>query len=323
MGYFNTDIDYAQNRTMDPLLAGPLLPPSIIGDEAAWRSPPVVRGDAAPRIHATRWASSQTAIREVSTVTAADGYVVGLVLRPMDIRLSVAGRVIHDGLATPGMLHVSEPETPAQGLFRGPYDALHLHVPDALLQECAAHRAGGAVPARLYARPAPERDPIALQLGLALLKAEEFGASFGWIYADGISVAIVSRLLALQARGDSLPGRSEAAALAKWRLRRAIEFIDAHLDQPLSLADVARAAGLSRMHFAAQFKAATGCRPHEYLLQRRISRAQQLMSGSDAPLVQISLQVGFQSQAHFTTVFRRLVGLPPNAWRQSCAMAGR
>ena len=290
-------------------------PSRIINEEVGWRLRPVVHQDAAPRILATRWASSDNHFREVSAETSDDGFVVGLVLRPMDIQLSVSGRVVQDGVATPGMMHVSEPLTGARGLFRGPYDALHLHVPNDLLAECVEYRAAGT-PRLLHSRPVPDRDPIALQLGLALLKAEEFGPSFGWIYADGISLAMVTRLLALQAKGQSTPGKTEAAALAKWRLKRAIDFIDAHLDEPISLADVAAASGLSRMHFAAQFKVATGSRPHDYLLGRRISRAQDIMTTTATPLVEVSLQVGFQSQAHFTSVFKRLVGRTPHAWRQ-------
>jgi AraC-like DNA-binding protein len=234
----------------------------------------------------------------------------------MDIRLSVAGKVVHDGIATPGMMHVSEPSALAEGLFRGPYDALHLHVPIALLDECSGHHPAG-LPAILRSRPTPDRDPIALQLGLALLRAEEVDAACGRVYADGLSLAIVTRLLALQDRGRAAPTRPESPALSKWRLRRAIDYIEAHLGEAISLADVAAAAGLSRMHFAAQFKAATGCRPHEYLLRRRVARAQQMMTGSGAPLVDVALQVGFQNQAHFTTVFKRLAGQPPDAWRRS------
>ena len=90
----------------------------------------------------------------------------------------------------------------------------------------------------------------------------------------------------------------------------------ANLENPISLADVAAATGLSRMHFAAQFRVATGLRPHEYLLQRRIERAQELLLASRKPLVEIALDVGFKTQAHFTTVFARLVGETPNVWRQ-------
>jgi AraC-like DNA-binding protein len=294
----------------------------IVGDEAGWRVPPTLAKASSPRISAARWESSDRRARESCAETAGDSYVIGLTLRPMDIRLSVSGRVVQDGVAAPGMMHVSEPSASAHCLFRGPYDALHLHVPNDLLLECAGRTSIGNA-GLLRSEPAPQRDPVALQLGLALLKAEEFGASFGWIYADGLSLAIVSRLLALQAKGQPRSGRTQVVALAKWRLKRAIDYVDAHLDEAVSLTDIAAAAGLSRMHFAAQFKAATGYRPHDYLLRRRIIRAQDIMLASAVPLVEVALQVGFQSQAHFTTVFKRLVGQPPHAWRQSGASGMR
>jgi AraC-like DNA-binding protein len=91
--------------------------------------------------------------------------------------------------------------------------------------------------------------------------------------------------------------------------------LEANLAEPISLADIASAAGLSRMQFAAQFRAATGLRPHEYLLQRRIEHAQDLLLNSCLPLVEIALDVGFKTQAHFTTVFARFVNETPNALR--------
>jgi AraC-like DNA-binding protein len=70
------------------------------------------------------------------------------------------------------------------------------------------------------------------------------------------------------------------------------------------------------MHFAAQFRAATGIRPHEFVLRRRIERAQDMLRDSALPLAQVALDVGFQTQAHFTTVFRDHVQETPGRWRQ-------
>jgi len=69
------------------------------------------------------------------------------------------------------------------------------------------------------------------------------------------------------------------------------------------------------MHFAAQFRAATGLRPHEFVLRRRIERAQSLLLQSRLTSLDIALSTGFRSQAHFTTVFKRLVGETPARWR--------
>jgi AraC family transcriptional regulator len=145
--------------------------------------------------------------------------------------------------------------------------------------------------------------------------AEELGGAFGQSYADGISLAITAKLLGGSSDGAST-NRPRVSGLVKWRLKRATEYMAAHLAEPISLGDIAAATGLSRMHFAAQFRAATGLRPHEYLLQRRIERARELLLGSRLPLVQIAFEVGFKTQAHFTTVFARIVGDTPSVWRQ-------
>ena len=105
-------------------------------------------------------------------------------------------------------------------------------------------------------------------------------------------------------------------ALPKWRLKRALDYIETHLAEPVTLADLANCTGLSRMYFAAQFRTATGVRPREYLIRRRIERAQDLLSNSHLSLVQIALSVGFQTQAYFTTVFKRVVGETPHRWRR-------
>jgi AraC family transcriptional regulator len=77
------------------------------------------------------------------------------------------------------------------------------------------------------------------------------------------------------------------------------------------------------MHFAAQFRAATGLRPHEYLLRRRIERAQEMLVGTSMSLVDVALSVGFQTQAHFTSVFKRYAGQPPRAWRESRGVSAK
>src|ERR1700678_1354767 len=84
--------------------------------------------------------------------------------------------------------------------------------------------------------------------------------------------------------------------LTKWRLKRVLTYIDEHICESMTLAILAPVAGLSRMYFAAQFRAATGCRPHECVLRKRIERAQQLLLDLAEPLVSVALIVGFQSQ---------------------------
>ena len=103
--------------------------------------------------------------------------------------------------------------------------------------------------------------------------------------------------------------------LQVWRLQRVVVYIEAHIADQITLLDLSKAAGFSPMHFAGQFRIATGLRPHEYLLRRKVEESQVLLLTTDTPIVDIALQFGFLSQAHFTTVFKRFVGTSPMRWQ--------
>jgi transcriptional regulator of acetoin/glycerol metabolism len=100
-------------------------------------------------------------------------------------------------------------------------------------------------------------------------------------------------------------------------LRRVREYIDSHLAERLSVERLAAVAGLSVFHFARSFKQSQGTTPHDYLLERRIVRAQALLDDTDTPLSEIALVSGFADQSHFTRHFRKRVGVPPSTFRQS------
>src|ERR1700727_993554 len=118
-------------------------------------------------------------------------------------------------------------------------------------------------------------------------------------------------------RASRSPGAAmrQIRALQKWRLKRVVEYVENHLSERIGLSDLAAAAGLSRMHFARQFRTATGLRPHEFFLRRRIHRAEELLRTTTMPIFEIAPTVCFQTQAHLTTVFKRFAGCPPGRWR--------
>jgi AraC family transcriptional regulator len=105
--------------------------------------------------------------------------------------------------------------------------------------------------------------------------------------------------------------------LPKWRYARVMEYINSHIEEPIRLRDLATVAGLSRMHFAAQFRAYTGTSPSRFVMMQRIQHAQALLGDPRKTLADVALSVGFRTQAHFTTVFHRLVGNTPNGWRKA------
>jgi AraC family transcriptional regulator len=104
--------------------------------------------------------------------------------------------------------------------------------------------------------------------------------------------------------------------LPKWRLMRVVTYIETNIGGRITLANLAATAGLSRMYFAKQFRATTGMRPHDFVLRKRIARAQQMLAATSDTLVDIALSVGFQTQAHFTTVFKKFAGNTPCQFRR-------
>ena len=98
-------------------------------------------------------------------------------------------------------------------------------------------------------------------------------------------------------------------------LLRAKDLADARYSEPLDVGDLARAAGLSKAHFAREFRRAFGAPPHAYLMTRRRERAAALLRTTDRSVADICLSVGWQSIGSFTTSFTRTYGLSPTAYR--------
>src|SRR5919198_3172675 len=98
-------------------------------------------------------------------------------------------------------------------------------------------------------------------------------------------------------------------------LLRAKDLADARYSEPLTVDDLARAAGLSRAHFSREFRNAFGESPHAYLLTRRLERAAALLRTTDRSVAEICFSVGLKSVGSFTTSFSRTFGVSPTAYR--------
>jgi AraC family transcriptional regulator len=104
--------------------------------------------------------------------------------------------------------------------------------------------------------------------------------------------------------------------LATWQAKRIRSYIEDKLDSSIRATDLADAVELSTSHFFRAFRKTFGETPVAYIMKRRIRRAQELMLASRRPLSQVALECGMCDQAHFCRVFRRFVGINPNAWRR-------
>ena len=233
-----------------------------------------------------------------------------------------AGLEIGDGLVefdfAPGRpaFNVVPPDTAARFRIDNDHVVLVVGVPaprmDALLTEYAL---AGTPFADWYATRHYGTDRSALgdidRLMRALWDALDPAAPSP-LLADGI-------LLQLVARAATPAGRMTAAPpprLDDRRLARVVEYVEAHPDRDLGVAELAAVASLSPSHLARAFKAATGETVHHHVLRQRCERARAMLTLGDEPIAHIAFACGFASQAHMTTALRKAFGITPGAMRK-------
>jgi transcriptional regulator GlxA family with amidase domain len=140
-----------------------------------------------------------------------------------------------------------------------------------------------------------------------------------------LSVAISEEFVLERIRGAQDQQRIPLLARVGAKQQKIIEaasLMEAHVEEPLSLDDVARRIGLSRRHLERLFKEHLRCRPARYYLELRLNRARQLLLQTSMSIIDVTLSCGFQSPPHFSKCYKDLFGYPPSAERRAVQRAG-
>lgn len=160
-------------------------------------------------------------------------------------------------------------------------------------------------------------DPTIGHIAQALKAEVEAGCVTGSLYGESLATALVMRLI--QNYSACKPQIfANSNGLTKYQLNQVIDYINTHLDQNISLTDIAKVATISQSHFARLFKQSMGITPHQYLIQQRIERAKKLLSNPHISIADIAFQCGFANQTHLTKRFRQLIGITPKAYQKEC-----
>jgi AraC-like DNA-binding protein len=141
--------------------------------------------------------------------------------------------------------------------------------------------------------------------------------SGAWQNMPSIDLHTRPRLDLLASLRQAMPVPQTRGGLPPGAMRRVAEYVETHLSDSIDLATLAAAAGLSLYHFARAFKQSAGVTPHHYLVQRRVERAQEMLTGTQLSLAEIALTTGFSDQSHFARHFRQTLGMTPGQFRWS------
>jgi AraC family transcriptional regulator len=152
---------------------------------------------------------------------------------------------------------------------------------------------------------------IMLAMNHELLAGFPSGRLFGEYMGLSFATSLVTKRFATTQRSGGYRG-----GLSPAKLRLVKAFINENLSDSLSLTDIAGLVQMGPCHFARAFKESTGLSPHQYVLRRRIDRAVEMLKDEGSSLAGIAYDLGFSSQGHFTTVFRKFTGTQPGSYRE-------
>jgi len=266
------------------------------------------------------WVSMQAARCRVEpafelSVPALPYHRLVFVARPPDALELRCDEVKRHHPTPPGSITLVPAGSPVWARSSGHKDELHIFLDAGLVTHVAAE-AFDLDPARLSVPPLDGLHLPHLRAAIGAVDAElTAGGAGGPLAAESLAHFLAVQLIR-HVSAPSQPTRTRDGALSRAKLRAVIEYVDEHLDASLTLERMAAVAHLSAYHFARQFKVATGQPPHQYVIARRVERAQQLLQQHrDLSLAEIAACAGFSDQSHFSHHFKRLLGVTPGRFR--------
>lgn len=225
------------------------------------------------------------------------------------------GRRWRKALCGPGQVSMTAPYAPSRLRWRtttsDQLSSLHLYVPGGLVRRTAAELFDRDVETADLPDALTVDDPVVEALMRGLARAAE--ARTDDMYVESAVAFLTVHLLSQHSYG----GRTPEPSTADRRVRRAKEYMQDNLHQPMTLAEIAGAVNLSTFHFLRLFAAATGEPPRRYLGRLRVAAARRLLEVGDTSVTDIAYRCGYSSATHLAAAFRREMGTSPTAYRRA------
>jgi len=236
----------------------------------------------------------------------------------VEVTCDRGGKLRH-GREVAGDLDIIPAHTPAAWETKQSGTTLVMRVPDELLRSVAVEL--DMDPSNIeIADRFQLRDPFIEHIGWALKADLESGGSGGRLFRESLGTALAARLLQRHNR-RSLPMRDPKGGLSAWKLKLVISHIEDNLESELSLAEIAKVAGVSVSHLKTLFRRSTGTPVHQYILRRRVERAKLLLQDESLSIAQIAFATGFAHQSHLARHMRKILGVTPAVARKDLMQA--
>lgn len=248
---------------------------------------------------------------------AEDRYVLSAALCRGSVKLECEGGLIYDGDVRPGFLRLLPPGERVKVTKRSRSATLRVSFPGPEFREIVPNDFCKRWPTSLsLVHPILKLNYHVESLCRMLRSAKKLDDSQRQLFTDGLSHSLLALLLDAQCSEGAASLRSKGG-LSDAELARCMDYALARLGEKLCLTAWASTLNMSASEFARRFQLKTSVAPYAWFMTSRIERAKEMLSQTDLSTIEVSLEVGFCSQSHFTEAFRRRVGLSPGRWRST------
>jgi AraC family transcriptional regulator len=197
-------------------------------------------------------------------------------------------------------------------------EVLHLYVPTVVFARLMDDYNLPAVPGRSIRYCCGVQDDLISQIGLSVLSEMMSPTAAGRMLVETSSLLLAARLAHSHSETELIRSPTGSGhGLDGGRLRRVLAYVEEHLAEDITVADLANVACLSIFHFTRAFAGATGVPPHRYVSQRRLETARAMIATGRTSLSEIAHDCRFSSQSSFTRAFRRATGMTPAEYRRT------
>lgn len=255
------------------------------------------------------------AFRELTLQPFANHVVTIYLGKPIQIVQKINGQT-HERCLNPGNISLIPAGVSSEWVWKqsSGVDILHLYLNPAFV--CQIAEANDCCSDQIAIANYLGISDLQIQhIGLALKAELETGCLSGSLYAEALATALAIRLLkhysVLSERPTLLKNLS---TVSRHNLEAVTHYIEDHLAADLTLASLASQMRVSPSHFVYLFKRSLGLTPHQYVIQRRIEQAKQLLWHGELSISEVATQVGFADQSHLNRHFKRLTGRTPKAF---------
>lgn len=215
----------------------------------------------------------------------------------------------------PGTITLIPDRHDGQWDIAGSIEVSHVYLTQQRLQDCADVLTGGKA-LELVGRVGFE-DPVAARILDLLSREAATDDPSARMFIEQAIDLLCTQIVRGHSSFSTLPSPAPQRGLASWQVRKVANYMLEHLDADIGLDELAAILGLSRFHFCTAFRLATGHTPHEWLVQRRMQRARELLADPMFRITDIALAVGYGTPSAFSAAFRKVTGVTPTQFRSA------